>query len=62
MNKPTPISKINLEKWLSNGNTIPFCINTGCNKNVAVRHWTAQGIPSLKTECTKCSKARKNNN
>lgn len=50
-----------LEKWMENGNTIPVCINQGCNKKVQIRHWSAQEIPSLKTECSTCATARKNN-
>ena len=47
-----------LEKWTARGETIPQCINHGCNKDVAIRHWSAQGDPSLKTECSRCSSAR----
>lgn len=47
-----------LEKWEASGKTIPLCINDGCNKKVAIRHWSAQGDPSLKTECSTCSTAR----
>lgn len=48
-----------LEKWTVSGNTIPLCINDGCSRMVAIRHWSAQGDPSLKTECSACSNARK---
>jgi hypothetical protein len=48
-----------LEKYEAKGKTIPKCINLGCNKKVAIRHWSAQGDPSLKTECCSCSLARK---
>lgn len=51
-------NKINLDKWTSNGNIIPTCINIGCDKMVAIRHWSTQGDPSLKTECKKCANAR----
>lgn len=47
-----------LEKWRESGNSIPVCINNGCNKEVAIRHWSAQGDPSLKTECCRCSRSR----
>ena len=58
--KKMSINKINLQKWIDTGNTIlPICINNGCNNNVAIRHWSIQCDPSLKTECTKCSCARK---
>lgn len=55
------ISKVNLHKWIEKGNTIPICINEGCDNNVAIRHWSAQGDPSLKTECSRCADARKKN-
>ncbi len=47
-----------LEKHEAKGKTIPICISQGCNKKVAIRHWSAQGDPSLRTECNTCSKAR----
>lgn len=47
-----------LKKWKENGNIIPECVNVGCNREVSIRHWSAQGDPSLKTECSRCSKAR----
>ena len=53
------LNKSNLKKWIEKGNTIPICINEGCENNVAIRHWSAQGDPSLKTECFRCSDARK---
>ena len=55
------LSKQNMKTWLENGNIIPICINDGCSHSVAIRHWSAQGDPSLKTECTRCSGARKKN-
>ena len=60
-NKKKSINDINLKKWIEKGNTIPICINNGCDKYVAIRHWSAQGDPSLKTECIKCSDYRKKN-
>jgi 5-methylcytosine-specific restriction endonuclease McrA len=48
-----------LEKWVGAGKSIPNCINNGCTKHVSIRHWSAQGDPSLKTECSRCSAARK---
>lgn len=56
--KKSSINETHLKKWNEKGNKIPICINNGCNKNVAVRHWSAQGDPSLKTECSRCSGAR----
>ena len=56
-------NKINLKKWVEQGNTIPICINEGCEKKVSIRHWSEGNaiLPSLKTECSRCSNARKNN-
>lgn len=48
-----------LAKWTESGKTIPICINNGCTNPVAIRHWSAQGDPSLKTECNRCSNSRK---
>ena len=47
-----------LEKWKNSGKSIPICVNKGCKREVAIRHWSAQGHPSLKTECSKCSSHR----
>ena len=55
------LNQINLQKWIEKGNAIPTCINDGCENKVAIRHWSAQGDPSLKTECSRCSDARKKN-
>jgi hypothetical protein len=55
------LNKIYLEKWLEKGYKIPICINNGCENKVTVRHWSAQGDPSLKTECSRCSEARIHN-
>jgi len=52
------LNKINLNKWIEKGNKIPICVNEGCENNVAIRHWSAQGDPSLKTECIKCANSR----
>ena len=62
MSKKTSRSKECKEKWKADGRTIPICINQGCEKEVAVRHWSAEGKPSLKTECGRCSTARKKGN
>jgi len=45
--------------WLDHGNVLPDCINVGCSRTVAVRHWTASGDPSIKSECSSCASARK---
>jgi 5-methylcytosine-specific restriction endonuclease McrA len=55
------LNKMYLNKLIENGNAIPICINDGCENNVAIRHWSAQGDPSLKTECARCANARKKN-
>ena len=39
------------------GNSIPKCVNTGCENLTAIRHWSSQGIPSLHTRCSKCKTA-----
>jgi 5-methylcytosine-specific restriction endonuclease McrA len=59
--KRQSLNGINLKKWLENGNTIPICINNGCDRPVGIRHWSAQGHPSLKTECYRCISARNKN-
>ena len=53
---------IHLSSWMELGNSLPNCINIGCSRPVAIRHWsTADGnlLPSLKTECTRCATSRK---
>jgi hypothetical protein len=55
-------NSVNLKDWTGKGHTIPTCINDGCTNSVAIRHWSAQGDPSLKTECSRCSDARKKDN
>ena len=50
-------SKKCLNEWNEKGKVIPTCINDGCNKSVAIRHWS-NALPSLKTECSTCSSAR----
>jgi len=57
----TSLSKIHLKKWIDAGHTIPLCINEGCKNMVSIRHWSAQGDPSLKTECNRCVDARTKN-
>ena len=52
-------NSVNLKDWTGKGHIIPTCINDGCTNSVAIRHWSAQGDPSLKTECSRCSDARK---
>lgn len=43
------------EKFFSEGNTLPQCVNPGCTRNVQVRAWANW---SFKTECGTCYKAR----
>ena len=50
-------SKKCLNEWNEKGKVIPTCINDGCKKYVAIRHWS-NALPSLKTECSTCSSAR----
>lgn len=61
MEKELSTNRQCLKLWEDKGNTLPKCINDGCHKPVAVRHWSKQGDPSLKTECSACSTARKSN-
>jgi 5-methylcytosine-specific restriction endonuclease McrA len=49
----------NLEAYRAQGNQLPNCVNPGCKRYVAVRHWNDGLLPSLKSECCKCSNARK---
>jgi 5-methylcytosine-specific restriction endonuclease McrA len=56
--KKTSKNAENLKKWKEAGKMIPKCINNGCDKDVSIRHWSAQEHPSLKTECSRCSTAR----
>ena len=51
-------SAVSLKAWVEAGKVIPVCINHGCTNKVTCRHWSDAGIPSLKTECSKCSGAR----
>ena len=60
-NKQMSTNQINLKCWVEKGNKIPICINEGCENNVAIRHWSAQGDPSLRTECSRCADARTKN-
>ena len=47
-----------LKIWKDSGKSIPQCINEGCEREVSIRHWSAQGHPSLKTECSRCQTSR----
>jgi hypothetical protein len=44
------------EKFFSEGNQLPICVNDGCDKNVLVREWKNW---SFKSECSRCTTARK---
>lgn len=52
-------NKENLKAYRESGQELPKCVNIGCNRFVAVRHWNDGNIPSLKTECAPCASARK---
>jgi len=61
---PPPEKKLsrneeNLIAYRKLGRELPKCINAGCTRFVAVRHWNDGLLPSLKTECATCSTARK---
>ena len=51
--------KENLKAYREAGHELPICVNVGCTRFVAVRHWNDGNIPSLKTECGSCASARK---
>lgn len=57
--KKESLNQRSLKAWKEKGNTIPNCINEGCTREVSIRHWSAQGDPSLKTECACCADKRK---
>jgi 5-methylcytosine-specific restriction endonuclease McrA len=50
----------NLDAYRKLGRELPNCINDGCSRFVAVRHWNDDNLPSLKSECAMCATARKN--
>lgn len=50
------INQIQKEKFFANGNTLPKCVNDGCQNNVTVRNW---GNWSFKSECSRCIRNRK---
>ena len=56
---PKSRNRANLDAYRALGKELPTCVNPGCTRFVAVRHWNDGLIPSLKTECTTCSTARK---
>jgi len=39
----------------------PTCVNIGCDRECAVRHWLQSGDPSIRTECTRCPPVRRRN-
>ena len=49
-----------LEKWKNSGKSIPICVNVGCEREVAIRDWKVSGIPSVRSECSRCATKRKN--
>ena len=68
----TPKKEVKISKnaeykneYIKLGNTLGICINMGCNKEVAIRHWNINGkeerYPSEKTECSRCARVRKSN-
>ena len=52
-------SAIAKEQFYAEGNELPKCANDGCNNDVVVREWKYW---SFKSECIRCTTARKNNN
>jgi len=59
MSKKVSRNQANLEEYRALGHELPVCVNVGCTRFVAVRHWNDGLIPSLKTECAPCASARK---
>ncbi len=57
--RAVPRNQVEREKYIARGQTIPKCVNDGCTREVAIRHWNDNNIPSLKTECPPCASARK---
>jgi hypothetical protein len=57
---PRSRNKDNLSAYRKLGLELPNCINDGCTRFVAVRHWNDDNLPSLKSECATCASARKN--
>ena len=57
MPRKDSINATRKKEWVERGNKIPICINTGCEREVAIRHWSDSqpSLPSLKTECSKCA-------
>lgn len=49
---------LNKEKYLSEGNTIPKCVNRGCNNDVIVRDWKYYSFKHL---CSRCNNLIKKN-
>jgi len=43
-------------KFYESGKKLPKCVNNGCNNEVQVRDWKYH---SIKSECSRCSGARK---
>jgi len=58
--KVNELSKSELAKkeFFDKGNKLPICVNDGCNNDVIVREWKYW---SFKSECSRCTQARKNN-
>lgn len=54
--KTKKISRQQKEKFFAEGNTLPTCINEGCDNSVQVREWKYW---SFKSECSACASARK---
>ena len=49
-------SKIMKDKYFTNNDSLPPCINVGCDNSISVREWKYW---SFKSECSRCSTARK---
>ena len=49
---------LNKEKYLSEGNKIPKCVNDGCDNDVIVRDWKYYSFKHL---CSRCNSLMKKN-
>ncbi len=53
MTKKKTQAMLNKEKYIAEGNSIPICVNQGCNNDVVVRDWKYY---SFKHMCSDCSR------
>jgi hypothetical protein len=51
--KTKTIALQNKERYLTEGNKIPTCVNQGCSNDVVVRDWKYYSFKHLCSDCTK---------